>query len=103
MKTAFLFFLSLLPACAAFSEDVASKAHEDDIRETVFRHQIADANNKSEFHFLSLRDKDGKAIDPSPQFLKRFKDLGRQSKSNPTRKQLGKHLPSKMRLLLSGR
>ncbi len=57
------------------------KGQEDDIREAVFQHQIA--GHKSEFYLLRLVDEEKQSVDPTEEFLERFKDLkvslGKQS------------------------
>jgi len=74
MRIAVLLFLLLMPAVTTLADDDARATQEDDIREAVFRHQIA--ARKSDAYFLSVLDEEReKPADPADQFLKRLADI----------------------------
>lgn len=66
-------------------------AEEDDLRETVVRYQIANWDLRADVYFVEIQSKN-----PSPSFLRRFKDLNKpvmpKSASKEKRDVAGSHV-----------
>lgn len=73
LACAFLAFACMSPEAR---QEERRRAEVDDVREAVFRyefeHNASAAQNKVRYYFISIDD--GK-VDPTPQFLARFKDI----------------------------
>ncbi len=76
MKTIVSLFLLLAFASVVVAAEDARQSREDDVREAVFRWQIAQHDSGQQIEprifFLQVGEKDG---DPTDEFIKRFADI----------------------------